>query len=147
MKKILLIASNGGHYVQASRLAPAFENESLYVVSTSKTDPKLIEGKYYNVSDCNMTQLLSCIKCFIQCLVLAIRIRPDVVISTGAAPGLFMLLATKLTGSKGIWLDSIANTKELSKAGKYAKRITKHCYSQWEDVANEAGVQFIGAVI
>ena len=76
-----------------------------------------------------------------------LRVRPKVVISTGAAPGLFCILWNRLIGRKAIWIDSIANTDTLSLSGKVAKMLTKHCYSQWEQVAKQSGVGYIGAII
>ncbi len=147
MKKVLLIASNGGHFVQASRLLPAFEGTNLTVVSTSKENPSLIDTKYYRVKDCNMKQYISCFICFLQCVYIFAIVRPNVVVSTGAAPGLLMILLAKFTTAKAIWIDSIANTKNLSIAGTYAKRLTTYCYSQWQDVAEKHGVKYMGAVI
>lgn len=47
--------------------------------------------------------------------------RPDIVISTGAAPGFFALLFGKLLGARTIWIDSIANAEQLSVSGQKVK--------------------------
>ena len=43
-----------------------------------------------------------------------LRERPDVVVSTGAAPGYFALRFGRLFGARTLWLESIANVEELS---------------------------------
>ena len=45
------------------------------------------------------------------------RLRPDVVITTGAAPGYFAVRIGKLLGARVVWVDSIANAEELSLSG------------------------------
>lgn len=147
MKRIIVIASNGGHYVQLSRLQPAYQDNEVLVVSTSRENPKLIDGDYKFVPDCNMNEPLACIRCLFTCIPILIRFKPDCIISTGAAPGLLMIMLSRLMMKKSIWIDSIANTKKLSTAGKLAKYLATHCFSQWEDVAKDNRVGYIGSVL
>jgi len=73
--------------------------------------------------------------------------RPDVVISTGAAPGYFALRFGKLIGARTVWLDSIANVEELSKAGQMAGRYADMWLTQWPHLARVGGPEYFGAVI
>ena len=52
-------------------------------------------------------------------------VRPDVVISTGAAPGAFALFFGKLFGAKTIWIDGIASTSKLSMSGKITRLVQR----------------------
>jgi UDP-N-acetylglucosamine:LPS N-acetylglucosamine transferase len=146
--KILAVASNGGHLVQLLRLLPAFKGSRLTLISTSQDAPKDLQlERYFCVTDSNFDQKLRLVKTAIETFFLMLRIRPEVVISTGASPGLFCVLWGALMGRKVIWIDSIANTEKLSMAGRAALRITKHCYTQWPDVAKPNGPLYIGSVI
>jgi len=84
----------------------------------------------------------------LRCLKIAARERPDIVISTGAAPGLLMCVLSKLFGGKILWLDSIANTERLSMSGRIIRPFADLILSQWSDVADKyKNVEFAGSVI
>ena len=76
-----------------------------------------------------------------------IRERPDVVISTGAAPGYFGIFFGRLMGARTIWLDSVANAEVLSLAGRKAGRLADLWLTQWPHLAKEGGPTFHGSVI
>ena len=146
--RLLIVASNGGHLVQLLRLQKAFDGYDVTLVSTSETPPSNVKvAKYYQVHDSNFDDKFGLIKTACHTAKVVFQVRPKVVISTGAAPGLFCILWNRLMGRKAIWIDSIANTQTLSLSGKVAKKLTNHCYSQWEQVANQNGVGYIGAII
>ncbi|WP_299235919.1 hypothetical protein [uncultured Halomonas sp.] len=63
------------------------------------------------------------------------RSQPDLVISTGAAPGLLVLFAGFLLGKKTLWVDSIANCRRLSLSGRAAKLFATRVLTQWPDLA------------
>lgn len=77
---------------------------------------------------------------------LVLAVKPDVVVSTGAAPGLIGLLAGKMLGAKTIWVDSIANVEELSLSGRLAMLFADRTYTQWEGLARPK-VYFHGNVL
>ena len=76
-----------------------------------------------------------------------LRVRPDVVISTGAAPGFFALRFGKLLGARTVWVDSIANAEQMSLAGELARPYSDLWLTQWPHVAEVAGAQFKGSVL
>jgi UDP-N-acetylglucosamine:LPS N-acetylglucosamine transferase len=82
-----------------------------------------------------------------QVLWVLIKERPDVVISTGAAPGLIALRLGKWMGARTVWLDSIANVEALSMSGRKALPFADLTLSQWPDVAAREGCQYKGAVL
>ena len=71
----------------------------------------------------------------------------DVVISTGAAPGLLCLPAARLIGARTLWIDSIANGERLSLSGRIARRLAHECLTQWEHLACEPKPKYRGAVL
>ena len=76
-----------------------------------------------------------------------LRERPDVIISTGAAPGLLAVVLGKLMGARTLWLDSIANADRLSLSGKLAGRYANLWLTQWPHLAGVDGPSFRGAVL
>jgi UDP-N-acetylglucosamine:LPS N-acetylglucosamine transferase len=155
--RIVAIASAGGHWVQLMRLRAAWEGCDVTFVST---DPGLVEvlhqaaaargepdPKLRIITDGNRWQKRRLILQLLQILVLMLRIRPDAVISTGAAPGYFALRIGKLLGARTVWVDSVANAEELSLSGR---KIGKHAdlwLTQWEHLACPEGPHYLGAVL
>lgn len=83
----------------------------------------------------------------LQILFLIVRYRPDVVISTGAAPGYFAIVFGRFFGANTIWIDSIANSEELSLAGKKVRVWARHWLTQWPELAKDEGPKYFGAVL
>ncbi len=148
MKKILAVASFGGHWIQLRRLAPLFDRHNTTYVSTEKKLEKTVSPcDFYAVIDAAKETKLKLLWLGCCALFILLRVRPDVVITTGAAPGLIFLLLGKVIGSKTIWLDSIANAEELSLSGKLAKRWADLWLTQWSDVAERTGASYLGRVL
>ncbi|RAH98804.1 UDP-N-acetylglucosamine--LPS N-acetylglucosamine transferase [Acuticoccus sediminis] len=156
-KKVLAVASGGGHWVQLLRLRQSWSQCAVtYVTTTPDFKSEMLEDArlrgepepdYIVVPEANRWQKLRLMKLLGQIAMIVLTKRPDVVISTGAAPGYFALRFARLLGAKTIWIDSIANADELSLSGQ---RIGPHAdvwLTQWEDLSTPGGPRFWGAVI
>jgi UDP-N-acetylglucosamine:LPS N-acetylglucosamine transferase len=147
MKKILAISSSGGHWTQMQRVALAFSGNKVVYVSTLKGYAKEVSADtYYQVKDASAWSKLSLIILFFQLIKIIINERPNIVISTGAAPGLFAIIISRFIGAKTIWLDSIANYEKISFSGRLAKYFTHLHLTQWEHLANQK-TKFSGKVL
>lgn len=147
-KRILAVASAGGHWVQLLRLRPAFAgNHVMFVSTSSDVGHQVHPCQFRAVRDASAWDKLGLILMLVQMAMLVARFRPDVVISTGAAPGFFALLLGRLAGARTIWIDSIANAEEMSLAGRKVRHWADHWLTQWPELAAEGGPSFIGAVI
>ncbi len=146
MKKILAVASGGGHWKQLMLLSPAFEGCNVKYITTIEGLPEQ-EGieNYRIVKDSNKDEKLSLLVTLTQIFIIVIKYRPDFVISTGAAPGLLAIILGRLLGAKTLWVDSIANGEELSMAGRLAKKCSNKVLSQWGALADDI-VEHEGAV-
>ncbi|WFL75977.1 glucuronosyltransferase [Altererythrobacter arenosus] len=148
MKRVLAVASGGGHWEQLMLLADAFAGHEVRFATTAAA-----QAEYFGVvdamalPDCNLGQPLRSLGCAIVSLGHLVRSRPDVVISTGAAPGLFCILWGRMLGAQTLWIDSIANAERLSLSGRLATRIAHRCLTQWEHLADGKRVQFAGGVL
>lgn len=136
--KVIAIASAGGHWIQLLRLKPAYEASELIFVSTEKNFAETVKGhRFYAVPDANRWNKMQVLKMAVQVFKIMRREKPDVVISTGAAPGLLGMIAGRTVGAKTIWIDSIANVERLSLSGKLASRIASRTYTQWPQLATK----------
>jgi len=143
-KKVLAVASQGGHSIQLMRLKPVFDRYITSYVSSQKRNGM---DNFSHVVDANRDSKLRLIQLFFQVLWIVVCKRPDVVISTGAAPGYFAILCGKLIGAKTIWLDSMANAEELSMSGQRAGKFADLWLTQWSEVARDNGPVFGGRVL
>lgn len=147
-KRILAVASGGGHWIQLRRIAPAFEGcDVTYVTVESSYKEQVKNASFKLVVDATRWNKIKLILMLFQILVIVIRVRPDVVISTGAAPGYFALRIGKLLGARTVWLDSIANIETLSMSGQKIGPRTTLWLTQWEHLAKKDGPDFKGAVL
>ncbi|MFT4644254.1 MAG: UDP-N-acetylglucosamine:LPS N-acetylglucosamine transferase, partial [Planctomycetota bacterium] len=114
MKKILAISSPGGHWTQMQRVTSSFSGHEVIYISTLKGYAKEVpKNKYYLVKDASAWSKFSLLVLFFQLMKIVINERPDIVITTGAAPGLFAIIISRFLGAKTIWLDSIANYEKI----------------------------------
>ena len=75
-----------------------------------------------------------------------VRERPQVVVSTGAAPGYLALRLAKALGARTVWIDSVANVDELSLSGRLASEKADLCLTQWPHLAS-GPVSYQGSVL
>jgi UDP-N-acetylglucosamine:LPS N-acetylglucosamine transferase len=145
--KTIAIASAGGHWIQLLRLKPAFESEELIFVSTDPAFAETVKGhRFYDVPDANRWNKMQVLKMAVQVFRIMRREKPDVVISTGAAPGLLGMIAGRAVGAKTVWIDSIANVERLSLSGKLASHVASRTFTQWPHLAT-ATVFYNGNVL
>jgi UDP-N-acetylglucosamine:LPS N-acetylglucosamine transferase len=74
------------------------------------------------------------------------KIKPDIIITTGASVGIWAILTGSLLHCKCIWVDSIANSENISLSGKVVKPFTDVHITQWAKLESEKTV-FVGTVL
>jgi UDP-N-acetylglucosamine:LPS N-acetylglucosamine transferase len=147
-KTILAVSSGGGHWVELLRIAPALEDADVAFVTVQRDYADDVGGRrFYVVNDATRWNKLAVALMALRLLVIILWERPDVVITTGAAPGYFALRFGRWMKAKTIWLDSIANAEELSLSGRIAGRYADLWLTQWPDLADDEGPEFAGAVL
>ena len=146
--KVLALSSGGGHWVQMLRLRPAFAGcDVSYATVRRAYQVDLDSGRFYVIPDCNRSQKLRLLWCALCVWILLMRVRPDVVISTGAAPGYFGIRFGRWLRMKTIWVDSVANAEQLSMSGQIAGRHAGLWLTQWPHLAAETGPSYRGRVL
>ena len=144
-KKVLAVASQGGHLIQLLRLKPVFDR-----FQTSYVPNQYREGMgddFSSIIDANGDEKFKLLVLFFQMAWIILKKRPDVVISSGAAPGFFAVMLGKIVGAKTIWIDSIANAGELSLSGKKAGTFADLWLTQWPDLVTPNGPKYQGRVL
>ncbi len=147
-RRILAVASGGGHWVQLQRLKPAFDGHDVTFVTVNAAYQSDVPGfAFETIRDATRWNKLGLLVVAWQLWRLLRRIRPDVVISTGAAPGFLALRLGRMLGARTVWIDSIANAEELSLAGRKAGRVADLWLTQWAHLARPDGPHYRGAVL
>ncbi|MDO6512892.1 UDP-N-acetylglucosamine--LPS N-acetylglucosamine transferase [Neptuniibacter sp. 2_MG-2023] len=147
-KRVVAIASGGGHWKQLMQLRDAFDEcEVVYITTIVGLAEKSGIDNALIVPDANRNEKIKVLALVLALFRTILSIRPDVVVTTGAAPGLVAIAFGRIFGAKTLWIDSVANAETLSMAGKLSKTIAHKTLSQWPDVAKENAVDYKGSVI
>jgi UDP-N-acetylglucosamine:LPS N-acetylglucosamine transferase len=147
-KKLLAVASGGGHWIQLLRIGPAFQDCDVTFVTTHESYRSQVNGRrFLTVTDSNLSTKFRLLKTAAQVAWIILTERPDIVASTGAAPGYFALRLGHLMGARTIWLDSIANVDRLSVSGHRIGRCADLWLTQWPDLAKAGGPYYVGSVL
>ena len=145
--RVLAVASSGGHWIQMMRVLPAFEGAEIAFIAVDNDYRNQVPGhRVHVVNDANRWNRLGSFTLGLRVLLAVIRERPDVVFSTGAAPGFFALLFGRLLGARVIWLDSVANVEEMSLSGRMVRPFSHLCLTQWPELSESGQAEFAGRV-
>jgi UDP-N-acetylglucosamine:LPS N-acetylglucosamine transferase len=155
--RVLAISSTGGHWVQLLRLMPAWDGCEVHYACTSPDHEgrvrALAAGRgqavagYHALTDANRWTKVKLVRQMLEVAALVIRLRPDVIVTTGASAGYFACRLGRLVGARTCWLDSIANAEELSLSGAKAGPHADLFLTQWPEVARDGGPDYRGAVL
>ena len=140
-KRVLFISSTGGHLTELLELKELFKKYE-YAIVTEKTASTLsLKEKYKNVHYLiygTKHHMLSYIwktpVNIIKSLYLYFKIRPKVIITTGAHTAVWMCYIGKLFRSKIIYIETLANMKTKTLSGKLIYPIANKFIVQWEDM-------------
>lgn len=148
-KRVALIASSGGHWIELMRIAPAVKDcDCLFISTTQGLSAPVGTRPVVQIMDGSRDtpwQLLRSLAGIVRTLR---DFRPDIVITTGAAPGAAALLIGKMLGAVTIWTDSVANSEELSLSGKFAQGFADLRLTQWEHLArSDQQITYLGRVL
>jgi len=147
-RRVLALSSGGGHWVQLLRLRPAFEGERTTFVTVNRAYAADVPGcRFRVIPDATRWNKLALLYTAVRIAWIVVTERPDVIVSTGAAPGYFAIRLGKLLKARTGWVDSVANVEALSMAGQDAGRYADLWLTQWPHLARPEGPHFIGATL
>jgi len=147
-KKVLAAASAGGHWSQLLLLEEAYQHFDVHYLTTNiNQSTRISTDNLTTVIDADLSNKFKLIPLALQVLVTVLKQRPDVVISTGAAPGFFAVFFGRLIGAKTIWVDSMANYTKLSVSGYHASKFCHLSVTQWANLADDRKIKYLGSLL
>ena len=134
--KICFASSSGGHLNHLYALKPIWGEEERFWVTFDKEDARsLLQGERmypaYYPSNRSMKALI--INTFRAARILR-KERPDVVISSGAAPAVPFFWIGKLMGAKTVYIEVFDRIDQPTMSGKMCYPVTDRFIVQWEEM-------------
>ncbi len=144
MKKVLFIASSGGHLSELMQLEKMFKNYDSYLVTEKSKSTLFLKDKYTNkvyylifgTRYHPFTYFFKLIYNTFKSLFIYIKIKPKYIVTTGAHTAGPMCLIGKIFGSKIIFIESFANSSSKSITGKIVYKFADLFIVQWENMLN-----------
>lgn len=141
-KKVCLISSTGGHFMQLKQLITLASKYDFYIVTEdneiSRSFQKKTGYKIYYLEQQERNNLLKfaikVLKNMYFSFKYVIKERPDVIISTGAGSTVFTCILGKIVGCKIIYIESFAKIDSPTKSGKLVYKFADRFYVQWEEM-------------
>ena len=149
-QKVLAIASSGGHWIQLNKICNPLEDrfDVVYVTPGAQYSSNSNNSrKVLSITDASATSKSKLIPLTFQLLWIFMKERPIAIISTGAAPGAIAFLLAKFLPIKTIWVDSIANTAEISRSGRMVKNHADLVVTQWETLSDGKNIVYQGSIL
>lgn len=141
------MASGGGHWVQLLRMRPAWDSCIVtYATVHADGSADVAPARLLTFTDASRKDFWKLAFVAVEMLIIVLRVRPHVIITTGAAPPLLAMLFARALGARTLWVDNIANAEVLSSSGKLARRVATTRLTQWPDLVG-GGVGFWGSVL
>lgn len=142
VKKVMYIATTGGHLTEILALKPLFKKYDTVLVTEGTKTTKSLKKKYNNVyyllfgSDRHnifIYGLRLLVNSLISLYIYVIEM-PDVIISTGAHFAGPMLCIGKIVDSKIIFIETLANTSNRSKTGSIVYKFADLFIVRWDSM-------------
>lgn len=141
-KKVLFISSTGGHLGELLQLKTLFDNYNYHIITEKDKTTKNMVSKYGNRIDYlvygTKDNLLRYIFVFpyniLRSLYLFLKIRPKVIISTGAHTCVPICYIGKLFRRKIIYIETFANSETKTLTGRLIYPIANTFIVQWESM-------------
>lgn len=141
-RRVLFIASTGGHLNELLQLSPMFKNLDYHLITEKTKSNMYLKDEYkdkvnyliYGTKHHMLTypfKLLA--NCFIS-LYLYLKIHPDYIITTGVHTAGPMCCIGKIFGSRVIYIETFANMVTKTATGKLLYPISDKFIVQWESM-------------
>ena len=142
MKKVLFISSTGGHLSELMQLKSMFDKYDFHIITEKTKSNMYLKDKYpkrvnYLVYGTRSNMLTYPFKLLYNCfksLFFYLKVRPKVIITTGAHSVGPMCCIGKIFGSKIVYIETFANSETKSVTGKLVYKFADLFIVQWEDM-------------
>ena len=134
--KICFVGSSGGHLTHLYMLKPFWQDKERFWVTFDKEDARsLLKGETiypaYYPSNRSIRALLSNT---VRAIKILRRERPDLIISSGAAPAIPFFYVGKLLGMKTIYIEVFDRIDKTTMSGKICYPVSDRFIVQWEEM-------------
>jgi UDP-N-acetylglucosamine:LPS N-acetylglucosamine transferase len=147
-KRLLAVSSGGGHWIELRRLREAFGAFDVVYASSDPSVAATICERHYCLRNVSRVDRFGLVVAAWQLARIIWRERPSVVVTTGAAPGVFALAIGKLfCGARTIWIDSVAASEHMSLSARLVRPVADVRLVQWAHLARPEGPYFVGSVV
>lgn len=142
MKKVLFIASTGGHLNELMQLKDMFNYYDYHIVTEKTNSNKYLKKEYgkkinYLIYGTKHHMLTYPFKLLINCFIslfIYLRFKPDYIITTGTHTAGPMCLIGKIFGSRVIYIETFANMVTKTATGKLIYPIADKFIVQWKSM-------------
>lgn len=142
MKKVLFIASTGGHLNELMQLKDMFNYYDYHLVTEKTNSNKYLKKEYgkkinYLIYGTKHHMLTYPFKLLINCFIslfIYLRFRPDYIITTGTHTAGPMCLIGKIFGSRVIYIETFANMVTKTATGKLLYPVADKFIVQWKSM-------------
>ena len=140
--KIMFISSTGGHFTELMKLKPLMEKCNYHIVTEKTKTNSNLKEKYGKKIDFLLYEtkkrpfryaFILFANSFIS-LYLYLKIRPQVIVTTGTHTAGPMCCIAKLLGSKVIFIEIIANRSSKTAAGSLIYKFADLFVVQWKEM-------------
>lgn len=142
LKKVMFIASTGGHLDELLQLKDMFKKYDYHLVTEKDKTTEKLKNKYkkkisylkYGTRSEKVKYLFKFIYNCIFSFLLYIKYRPKYIITTGTHTAVPMCYIGKIFRSKIIYIETFANINEKTLSGKMIYPIADLFIVQWEEM-------------
>ena len=155
LPRVLAISSGGGHWVELRRLRAAWAGCDVTYVTADpgyraevEADPEGARIRFFSILEANRWQKIRMLGQLLGILWILLRVRPEVIVSTGSSPGYFAFRFGRMFfKARTIWIQSIADTEGVSLSGQLAGKHADLWLTQWKHLAKPEGPHYRGSVL
>lgn len=142
MKKVIFISSMGGHLTEIMQLKDIFKNYDYKIVTEMHKSTKGLKSRYKSRIDYLLTgnkdnilkYILTAPYNIIKSLIIFLKFKPDVIVTTGAHTCVPMCYIAKIFRKKIIYIESFANIETKTLTGKLIYPIADVFIVQWKSM-------------
>lgn len=134
--KVCLVGSSGGHLTHLYMLKPFWQNKDRFWVTFDKEDARsLLQGeKMYPCYYPSNRSIKALIINTWRALKILPKEKPDLIISSGAAPAIPFFWIGKIMGAKTIYIEVFDRIDASTIAGKLCYPVTDKFIVEWEEM-------------
>ena len=136
--KVCLVGSSGGHLTHLYMLKPFWQDKDRFWVTFDKEDARsLLKGeKMYSVYYPSNRSIKALLINTWRALKILPKEKPDLIISSGAAPAIPFFWIGKLMGAKTIYIEVFDRIDADTKSGRFCYKYADEFFVQWEEMLN-----------